>query len=288
METPDTAARMVEAASSGDPMRDWDPTGIDVSVPSVARVYDAILGGKDNFEVDRAIADETLRVLPGARIGAQAHRAMMGRGVRFLAEQGIDQFLDLGSGLPSGENTHEIAQSVNPEARVAYIDNDPIVLAHGRALLANNAYTKVATADLRDPADVLSRPEVAGLLDFSRPIALLMLGVIHHVGDAEDPNGVVAAYRDAVAPGSYLYLTHFCASGPEAAEMEKLMLRSLGSGRFRTSAEIEAFFTGFDLVEPGVVPLAAWRPATPITEPLPPYQRVSWGGIGKLQRTTEA
>lgn len=209
---------------------------------------------------------------------------MMGRGVRFLAEQGIDQFLDLGSGLPSGENTHEITQLVNPKARIAYIDNDPIVLAHGRALLADNPYTKVATADLRDPADVLSRPEVAGLLDFSRPIALLMLGVIHHIGDTEDPNGVVAAYRDAVAPGSYLYLTHFCAGTPEAAAMEQLMLRSLGSGRFRTATEFEALFTGFDLVEPGVVPLAAWRPDEPIHEPLPAYQRVSWGGIGRLGR----
>lgn len=229
--------------------------------------------------------------MAGARIGAQAYRAMMGRGVRFLAEQGFDQFLDLGSGLPSGENTHEIAQSVNPEARVAYVDNDPIVLARGRALLANNPYTKVATADLRDPADVLSRPEVVGLLEFSRPIALLMLGVIHHVGDAEDPNGVVAAYRHAVAPGSYLYLTHFCASGPEASEMEKLMLGSLGAASAAAASAPPPKSGPSSPASTWSNPASSpWRHGAPPPRSPTRCRRTSGcrGGIGKLQGTTEA
>ncbi|MFF7245106.1 SAM-dependent methyltransferase [Embleya sp. NPDC008237] len=267
---------------AGESPEDWAPTGIDVTVPSVARVYDAILGGKNNFAVDRAIADEALKDLTNE--GAWANRHILARGVRYMASAGIDQFVDLGSGLPTVQNTHEVAQQVNPNAAVVYVDNDPIVLAHGRALLAENHRTRVVTADLRDPADVLARPELRELVDLTRPVGLLLVGVLHHLADHEDPAGLVRAYRDALPPGSYIFITHFCDSTPEGRALEKIFLSRLGSGRFRALEEIEGYFDGLELVEPGVVLLPLWRPDEPVTEPLTPEGHLSVGGIGRLPR----
>jgi hypothetical protein len=256
--------------------------GIDVTKPSIARVYDAVLGGKDNFEVDRAIAAEALRIVPEIGDVGRYNREILRRGVTYLTkEAGIRQFVDLGSGLPTAENTHQVAQGQAPDTRVMYVDNDPIVLAHGRALLTENQNTTVVTADLRDPADVLARPELAEVIDLSEPVAIMLIGVIHHLGDDEDPDGIVAAYLDAVPSGSYLFLTHFCASSPDALALEDAMLRDLGTGRFRTLEEITGYFRGLDLLEPGVVYLPEWRPDVPPSHPLTIGQRLMAGGIGR-------
>ncbi|MDI2125549.1 SAM-dependent methyltransferase [Yinghuangia seranimata] len=252
--------------AEGDPIEDWAPQGIDVTVPSIARVYDAMLGGKDNFASDRAVAEKIRSVLPISADSAWQHREVLARGVRYLAAQGIDQFLDLGSGLPTVQNTHQVAQADNPAARVVYVDNDPIVLAHGRALLAGDANTAVITADLREPDDVLSRPEVRELIDLDRPLGVLMIGVLHHLGDEEDPAGLVKRYVDAVVPGSHLFITHFKAQPPVTDEMERIFLSMLGTGRFRTLEEISAYFDGLELVEPGVVELPLWRPDEPVED----------------------
>ncbi|MEO3755820.1 SAM-dependent methyltransferase [Streptomyces sp. B6B3] len=257
------------------------PPEVDTSKPSIARVYDAALGGKDNYAVDRAVIEEALKISPAPIGAARANRDLLIRGVRHLARQGIDQFLDLGSGLPSAQNTHQVAQAENPNARVVYVDNDPIVLAHGQALLARNASTRVVTADLLDVTDVLDHPDVVGFLDFSRPIGLVMLSVVHHILDEEDPVGVVNAYKARIAPGSYLFLSHFCDSFPEARALKDVLLRAIGRGQMRGTEEITAFFDGFELLEPGVVPTPLWRPDTPVTQPLDDSGLLIAGGMAR-------
>ncbi|GAA3124475.1 SAM-dependent methyltransferase [Planomonospora alba] len=247
---------------------DYLPPEIDTSRPSIARVYDAFLGGKDNFAVDRAVALEGMKHFPDGGEGARQNRAMLFRGVKFMAEQGIDQFLDIGSGLPTMDNTHSVAQRVNPDARVVYVDNDPIVLAHARALLRTDEKTRVLTADMREPEKIFNHPEVEGFLDFSRPIGLLLVAVVHHLGDDEGPEGLVDAYKARMAPGSYLQLTHFCSCAPEVRALEGVLLTMLGTGRARDMSEIVRFFDGLEPVEPGVVHVPEWRPERPVTYPL--------------------
>ncbi|MYW05486.1 SAM-dependent methyltransferase [Streptomyces sp. SID3343] len=276
------AERIPEDTADGE----WAPHGIDISVPSIARVYDALIGGKDNYAVDRAVAEAVMRIVPGAELGARGHRAVLARGVRFLAGQGIDQFVDLGSGLPAAQNTHQIAQAVNPDATVVYVDNDPIVLAHGRALLADNNRTTVITADMREPDVVLGHPDMSRLIDFDRPVALLLVGVVHHLADAEKPHDLVRVYRDALAPGSFLFLTHFVRSGRHAEEVEKVMLADLGSGRFRTHEEITAFFDDLELVEPGLTFTRAWRSEEALPDPLPELNRLTVTGIARKPAST--
>src|SRR6202012_705526 len=169
---------------------DHVPPAIDTTKPSVARVYDAILGGKDNFAVDREVARQATAAVGDDGNGGRMNRAPLGRAVRFMAREGIDQFLDLGSGLPTVQNTHQIAQSVNPAARVVYVDNDPTVHLHGQALLAGDASTTVGLADIRSPGKLLAPDEVRGFLDFSQPVGLTMNAVIHHLLDSEDPRGI--------------------------------------------------------------------------------------------------
>lgn len=259
----------------------WSPPGIDVTRPSIARVYDAVLGGKDNYAVDRAIADEALRIVPEIGDVGRYNRAVLGRAVRFMAAEGIRQFLDLGSGLPTVQNTHQVAQGVAPGSRVVYVDNDPIVLAHGRALLAENDRTTVITADLRDPKAVLEHPDVRAFIDSGQPVGLMLVGVIHHLNDSEDPSAIVRAYLDAIPSGSYFLLTHFCASSEDALALEQAMLADLGSGRFRTLEEISAYFDGVELVAPGVVYLPRWRPEEPLPDELTVGQRLMAGGVGR-------
>ncbi|MFC4122989.1 SAM-dependent methyltransferase [Nonomuraea zeae] len=254
---------------------------IDTTRPSIARAYDVVLRGKDNFEVDRAFVAEIVKVVPEIYDVATYNRQMLGRGVRFLIEQGITQFLDLGSGLPTVENTHQVAQRANPDARVVYVDNDPMVRAQGKALLAENEHTAVVTSDLRDPAAILGDEAVKRLVDLGRPVGVLLVGILHHLHDDEDPQGIVDAYMAAVPSGSHLFITHFCASSQESREAEQKYLALLGTGRFRTVAEITSFFDGYELVEPGVVPLPAWRPETAVPEELTVGQRLMFGGIAR-------
>jgi SAM-dependent methyltransferase len=274
---PDHVATSGSASSDAD----WSPSGIDISVPSIARVYDAVLGGKDNYAVDRTIAEASLRIVPEIGDVGRYNRAILGRGVRYMAEQGIRQFLDLGSGLPTVQNTHQVAQEHSPEARVVYVDKDPIVLAHGRALLVENERTTVVTADLRDPDAVLNNPDVRALIDFDQPVGLMLVGVVHHLNDDEGPSAIVETYKKVLPPGSFLFLTHFCASSPDAVVLEKALLTDLGSGRFRTLAEIGSYFEGFELVDPGVVFLPQWRPEAPVEKPLSVGQRLMAGGLAR-------
>ena len=257
------------------------PPEIDVHQPSIARVYDAILGGKDNFAADRAVADLARQAFPDGGQAAHINRALLGRAVRYMARAGVDQFLDLGSGLPTVQNTHQIAQAANAAARVVYVDNDPIVLAHGRALLADNPGTNVVTADLREPEQILSHPDIVRFLDLSRPVGVILNAVIHHVLDEEDPYGIVDHYKQLMSSGSYLLITHFSSSSPEARALEQVLLRTLGRGQLRSREEITRFFDGLDIIEPGIVYLPEWRPDEPVPDPLDISSLLYIGGLGR-------
>jgi len=259
----------------------FSPPDIDTTVPSVARVYDAILGGKDNFAVDRAVAEEAMRAMSDGGNGARLNRAALGRAVRYMADRGVSQFLDLGSGLPTVQNTHQIAQAINSQARVVYVDNDPSVSVHGHALLTGDDSTVVVLADIRSPDELLALPAITGFLDFSQPIGLILNAVIHHLNDDEDPHGIVARYREAVAPGSYLQLTHFCDESAEARANSAVLTRSLGRGQVRSRAEIARFFDGLEMVPPGLVFLPYWRPDGPVPSPPPVGSMLMLVGVGK-------
>ncbi|SFC58558.1 SAM-dependent methyltransferase [Streptomyces aidingensis] len=257
------------------------PAGIDTSVPSIARVYDAFLGGKDNYPVDQAIAEQAAKEFPDGGEGARTNRRMLVRAVRHMARQGIDQFLDIGSGLPTVQNTHQVAQEINPEARVVYVDNDPIVLAHGRALLEDNDRSVVVTADIREPEKLLANPDVTGMLDPDRPVGLILAAVVHHLLDEEDPEGLVETYKEWLAPGSYLLLTHFCSSTPQARRLEAVLRAALGRGQLRSMEQIAGFFRGLEMIEPGVVYLPYWHPDEPVRSPLDIAGLLCAGGMGR-------
>jgi S-adenosyl methyltransferase len=249
----------------------WTTT-LNTGAPSPARVYDYLLGGKDNFPADREVAEQLLAIAPVARDVVEDNRAFLRRAVRFLAsEAGIRQFIDLGSGLPTQGNVHEIAQAEAPDARVVYVDNDAMVVAHSRALLAGDN-TVAVQADLREPDTILAHPDVRQLIDFDRPIALLLMAILHFFPDEEDPLGIVAQYRDALPAGSHVVISHGTRDIParpdmspeEMAEMgakvERLYQLTTASLATRTRAEVERFFDGFDLLDPGVVEIQRWRP----------------------------
>jgi hypothetical protein len=252
----------------GPPAADAVPVGVDTNRPSVARVYDYLLGGHNNFVVDRQVAERAIQVNPDAPAAALASRAFVQRAVRYLAsEAGIRQFLVLGSGLPTQGNVHEVARAIDRRARVVYVDNDPMVLVHSRALLARDSKAIVVQADIREPDLVLTHPDLGRHLDFKRPIGLLLLAILHHFNDHEDPAGIARRYREALPSGSYVAVSHFVNPGEEnpaaarrALTVEKLFADSLGTGRFRMWDEILGYFGDFDLVEPGLVPLPEWRP----------------------------
>jgi SAM-dependent methyltransferase len=259
------------------------PPGVDVSVPSVARIYDYVLGGKENFASDRAAADGLLRSLPEAREPARENRAFLRRAVRFLvAEAGIRQILDIGSGLPTEGNVHEIAQAVDPSVRVVYVDHDPVVLAHGRALLGGSPTTAVVTADVRDPAGLLAEPQVRRLLDPDRPFAILLTGVLHHLPDDDDPVAIVDHLTAALPAGGYLVVSAFLGGDhPRWQELEEAFRRNgISAARFRTWAEQRRFFAGLELVEPGLVYVDDWRPdaETPVDSPV---RTLHVAGVGR-------
>ncbi|WP_406294729.1 SAM-dependent methyltransferase [Embleya sp. NBC_00888] len=264
------------------PAGERPPPGIDVNVPSVARIYDFLIGGKDNYAADREVARKLIAVAPDLEHDAGAHRRILHRGVRFLVEQGIRQFVDIGSGLPTAQNTHQVAQAIAAETTVVYVDNDPIVLAHGRALLAENDRTTVITADLREPESILKNPDLLRLIDFDRPVALMLLGVIHHINDDEDPAGLVRTYLDALPSGSWLFLTHFLHSGPESEQLERVMQGSHKSGRFREREEVAAYLDGLETADPGLVYIDLWRPEEPVDEAtLSVTQRLVLGAVAR-------
>ena len=250
-------------AVSGDP--GLAPPEFNTGVAHAARVYDYWLGGKDNYAADRALGDALIEVVPTTRTGARANRAFLGRAVRYLVrEAGIRQFLDIGTGIPTAANVHEVAQSAAPESRVLYVDNDPIVLAHARALMTSDpaGATAFIQADLREPGKILADPELRATLDLGRPVALMLIAVLHFLSDAEGSRGIVTELIDALPSGSYLTVSHLTADfDPEEAAAAQAAGRGSGITYVpRTRAEVAAFFAGLDLVDPGVVPLLAWRP----------------------------
>jgi SAM-dependent methyltransferase len=261
---------------------------VDPTRPSIARVYDAFLGGKDNYEVDREVYRQAIAIDPDAPLAARDLRNWLIRVVRFLVgEAGIDQFLDCGSGLPTAENVHQAAQRVNPDVAVVYIDNDPIVAAHGRALLEENPNTHFVFADLRRPQEILAHPVVTKYLDFSRPMVLMQCATIHHVVDEEQPAELMRAYIDALPSGSYVALSHFLDPGegseyrPLARQLEDNLRKTVGSGECRTHEEILSFFDGLELVTPGLVPVVDWWPDGPRLKPLAAVQRLVVGAVAR-------
>ena len=269
------------------PFSKYPPPGVDARSPNIARVYNAFLGGKDNFAADRQVVDSVVRVAPEAPVIARGNRAFLRRAVRYLVgEAGITQLLDIGSGLPTAGNVHEIAHELDPSVHTMYVDNDPVVHVHGQALLADAVTTEVVTADLRRPAELLEHPEIRDFLDFRQPVGLLLTAVLHHVGDKEDPAGIVASLRDALVPGSYLVLSSFAWPGPEypgeaelIEEIERILHDQLGTGYWREADVVREWFGDWTLIEPGLVPLAEWRPDATGEPPL-----VAHGMIGGVAR----
>jgi serine/threonine protein kinase len=237
------------------------PTELDVFTPNVARIYDYFLGGKDNFDADRKAAERILEIIPEARSGATINRAFVGRVVRFLAGEGIRQFIDLGAGLPTQANVHEVAHQVDPAARVVYVDNDPVIRVHAEALLHSVDTATVIEADLRDPGKILEHPELLALIDFSEPVAVLMVGILHFIADFENPYGIVAQIRDRMTSGGYVAISHATSDPyPSGNKVAAVYSKATASLTPRGHAEIRRFFDGFDLLEPGLVYAPEWRP----------------------------
>jgi hypothetical protein len=240
----------------------WVPDEINTEVPSAARVYDYLLGGGHNFASDRAVGSKVLQVLSGGREIAQSNRAFLRRAVLHMIDQGITQFLDLGSGIPTVGNVHEIAQQTNPDTRVVYVDYDEVAVAHSQLLLEGNKNATVINADMCSPDAVLDNPELHRLIDFSKPVGLLMVAVLHFVSDSKDPAGIVARYRDVLPSGSLVALSHLTADyKPEEMDgVVEAMKHSRDPMYFRSHATFSAMFDHLSILEPGVVSAPLWRP----------------------------
>ncbi|GAA3744917.1 trans-aconitate methyltransferase [Spinactinospora alkalitolerans] len=262
------------------------PPDIDTSTPSPARLYDYYLGGKDNFASDRQAAQRLYAKIPELRSMALANRMWLRRVVKHMAQAGIHQFIDIGSGLPTQDPVHQVAHRHAPGCRAVYVDNDPIVLVHARALLADDpATTTVVEGDLRDPRAILTHPETRRLIDFTQPVGLLLIAVLHFLRDADHPYGVVRQLRDALCPGSQLAISHVDnTTAPErAAFLESVYAASSAPGQTRSHHDIAAFFNGLEPVDPGLAYVSDWRPESGDTY-FPPEKAWVYGGIGRILR----
>jgi hypothetical protein len=259
---------------------------IDTSRPHPARVYDYLIGGTNNFAADRETAAEVLRKSPNARIAPRENRAFLGRAVRFLAaDAGVRQFLDIGSGLPATGSVHEVAQSVESSCRIVYTDNDPLVLIHARALLtsAPQGRTAYLQADIRDPEAILAAPATRDLLDFSQPVGLLLLGILHHLADADQPAGIVATLVDALPSGSYVVASHLTTEHDrERTAAGQAVMRDAGMTMQKRDSDVFAdlAFKGLELVPPGVVLVSEWRPTDSLPRPAPAEVNI-YGGVAR-------
>ena len=264
----------------------WQPPpGVDVNVPSAARIYDYSLGGAHNTAADRAAAEELFRVYPDAPLVGRANRAFLQRAVRFCYQQGITQFLDLGSGIPTVGNVHEAAHELDPGCRVVYVDNEPVAVAHTLQLLESVPNATIVQADIRDVDAVLNAPQTRELLDFSKPVALMMVAVLHYLSPYDDPGGLVARYTSALAPGSLLAISHTTEDPrPEvAAAIRAVFDKTPTPVTHRTREEVTALFNGLELVEPGVGWTPQWRPDDP-SEPLydAPERSATFAGVARI------
>jgi hypothetical protein len=264
----------------------WVPPGIDTTKANTARVYDWWLGGDHNFQADIDAARTSVALDQNTRDAARANRAFLGRAVRFLAaEAGIRQFLDIGSGIPTQNNVHQVAQDAAPGTRVAYVDYDEIAVAHSRLILQDNPDATVIQADLRQPEEILADPSVQLLLDFTRPVGLLLLAVLHFLPDDDQVRDILATLRGALAPGSYLVISHTCRDADPvlAQQREKVYTSRVDATlRMRTGKQIAGLFDGFSLVEPGLVWVPEWRPESPADVPESPQKYWVQGGVGRL------
>jgi O-methyltransferase involved in polyketide biosynthesis len=268
-----TPFRPVDPAKLGIPSPHVE---IDTTIAHPARVYDYVLGGKDNYPADREVAEKAMAALPTAREETLANREFLRRAVRYVVrDEGIDQILDIGTGIPTVGPTHEVAEEANPAVKVVYVDNDPIVLVHARALLVDDERTTVMQADVRDPATILARAEE--FLDLSRPIAIMFVGLWYFIPEEDDPDALLAQYRAALAPGSYMLLTH-ALDTPEVMEVKKVYKTSSQLAP-RSRSRIAELFTGWDLVPPGLKPIHEWRPDGDET-----HAGHMLGGVGRLTR----
>ncbi|EMF01259.1 SAM-dependent methyltransferase [Streptomyces mobaraensis] len=255
---------------------------IDTSRPHPARMYDYYLGGWDNYEVDRAAAERFIEVIPDIRPGARANRDFLLRAVRKVVESGVRQIIDIGTGIPTSPNTHEVAQEADPDVRVVYVDNDPIVATHAGAKLTNNGNASFLLADVREPERILAHPELRRMIDFDQPVALLLVAILHFIPDEEDPAGIVAALAEALPEGSCLVLSHgttdfHSEAARAAADAYK---NATASVTLRTYADIVPFFDGFELLDPGVVQVPLWHPDGEPPTPAELARVGFYGGVG--------
>ncbi|WP_326556682.1 SAM-dependent methyltransferase [Micromonospora sp. NBC_01796] len=262
---------------------DWAPQSIDIERPSVARMYDYYLGGSHNFAADRRAAQAMIASVPEAPLMAQANRAFLRRAVHYLIDAGIRQFLDIGSGIPTVGNVHEIAQQAAPDTRVVYVDVDPVAVAHSREILSGNEQATALWGDLRQPAEILSHPDVRKLLNFDEPVAVMVVAVLHFIPDSDDPRGILSTIRRSLAPGSYLVLSQASDDGrtdDEREDAERVYQRTDNPLTVRSRRELTGLFDGFDLVDPGVVWVPQWRPDA--FDSLDDAERaVFMGGVGR-------
>lgn len=260
----------------------WVPDEVNVVVPSSARIYDYLLGGGHNFEVDRGAAQRLMKAVPAPEM-ARLNRAYLRRAVLFLIDAGIRQFLDLGSGIPTVGNVHQVAQDADPSCRVLYVDIEPIAVAHSELLLAGNDNASVIRADLRKPETILDTPEAHRLLDLTQPLGLLMVGVMQFVQDSDDPEAIVAGYRDRLVPGSYLALSHFTPDGmPERmAQAVEVFKTTQEPCHPRTHSQVMRLFDGFELVDPGLVYTSQWRPESPEDPGENPHHSNLYAAVGR-------
>lgn len=264
---------------------DWAPEDVDLSKPSIARAYDYWLGGEHNFAVDREFSHQLFEAIPDTRLMARANRAFLHRAVRFMIDAGIRQFLDLGSGIPTVGNVHEIAQRLAPDARAVYVDIDPVAVAHSELILAGNDRAAAIREDVRRPEAVLAHPQTRALLDFDQPVGLLLAAVLHYVPDGDDPHALVARLRQALCPGSYIAISHPTADSrpADAQEAVRMTRQTATTARPRSRAEVEQLFTGLELVEPGLVWAPLWRPELPDDDGVAePERSVNYVGVGRV------
>jgi hypothetical protein len=263
---------------------DWVPPGVDTKRANIARVYDYLLGGSHNFLADQDVGRALAAVEPDVRAIAWANRKFLGRAVRFLSQAGIHQFLDIGSGIPTEGNVHEIAQRADPGARVVYADIDEVALAHSRTILAGSENTAVIRGDLREPEQIIADDATRRLIDFSQPVGLLLVSILHYIADADDPWKIAATLRDVLARGSYLVICHGTDEGrPSVVQaVGKMFNRSVAAqSQVRSRAEILRMFGDFELVEPGLVHMPLWRPDSAADVPSDPGKYWCLAGVGR-------
>lgn len=283
---------VLENLISTDAGEDWmqeeslRPSAIDTTVPSVARMYDYFLGGSDNYQSDREACEQLLKQVPSTKVLAVNNRRFLQRVVRLLArEYGVRQFIDHGSGLPTQDNVHQVAQAIDPASRVVYVDSDPIVLAHGRALLDENDRTAVIQADMRDTDGIFGHEETTGLIDFSQPVAALFVSVMHCIPDEDDPAGLVRRVAERLAPGSFLVVCQLVSDRPEIRKfVTDFMAEATGNnwGRVREEREVAEYFTGLEILDPGLVEVSTWRPDNELAPTQLTDEWIEWGGLARV------